>query len=74
MRNINSPEKDELLRFFLHHMRSEQRVLLMATYPLHYKLLYPSVDDDTIAGRVVGRLEWLEEHSVNLVPHSNPIL
>lgn len=46
----------------------------MATYPLHYKLLYPSVDDDTIAGRVVGRLEWLEEHSVNLVPHSNPIL
>lgn len=74
MRNINTTEKDELLRFFLRHMSQEQRGLIMATYPLHYKMLYPSVAPETIAFKVVGKIKYMEENSVNPVPNSQPIL
>lgn len=73
MRNVNSAEKDDLLRFFIRHMSQDQRVLLMATYPLHYKMLYPSVSDASIAFQVTRKLE-LMENSVNLLPHRNPVL
>ena len=74
MRNINAFEKDELLRFFLFHMSQEQRNLLMATYPLHYGMLFPTVSKETLAFKVAAKLEWMEENSVNPVPYNRPLL
>lgn len=75
MRNLTSFEKDELLRFFLHYMKPEQRNLLMATYPLHYAILYPTKDSkETIAFKVVARIEWMEENSRNILPNRSPVL
>lgn len=74
MRTVNTAEKDELLRFFLYHMSMDQRMLLMATYPLHYGMLFPSVSKETISFRVAGRLEWMEKHSKNIVPNKQPVL
>lgn len=74
MRKLTSFEKDELLRFFLHHMSQEQRRLIMATYPLHYAMLYPSVDQNILAFKVAARLDWMEENSANAVPFSGPFV
>jgi hypothetical protein len=58
-RHLSTFEKDELLRFFLHHMKAEQRILLMAKYPVHYAILYPSVSIDVINMRVLNTIESL---------------
>jgi hypothetical protein len=58
-RHLSTFEKDELLRFFLHHMRSEQRVMLMAKYPVHYAILYPSVTVGVLNIRTQEAIESL---------------
>jgi hypothetical protein len=74
MRHINPPEKDELLRFFLRNMTQEQRGQLMATYPLHYAMLFPNVGKETIAFKVVDQIQWMEENSKDPIPNPSPIL
>ena len=74
MRKLTPFERDELLRFFLHYMKQEQRNLLMTTYPLHYQMLYPTVSKETISFKVAARIEWMEENSANPVPYNNPVL
>lgn len=74
MRNLTSFEKDELLRFFLHYMGIDQRNQLMATYPLHYRMLFPSVGKETLSFKMAERIEWMEEHSRNILPNRSPVL
>lgn len=74
MRKLNTFEKDELLRFFLYHMGPEQRNLLMSTYPLHYKMLYPAVSPGVLPLKVKEQVEWMEEHSKDPTPDSRPVL
>lgn len=75
MRNLTTFEKDELLRFFLHYMKQDQRHLLMATYPIHYRMLFPSIDKETLSFKVAERIQWMEENSVNALPNrTSPVL
>jgi len=74
MRNVTAFEKDELLRFMLHHMTQEQRRLLMVTYPLHYAMLFPTVDKETLAFKVAAKIEDMAENSANIISKTGPFL
>lgn len=58
-RGLSTFEKDELLRFFLHYMKADQRQMLMARYPVSYAILFPTVDIDVINIRTRDAIESL---------------
>jgi hypothetical protein len=60
MRKLTTPELEDLVRWFTYRMKAEQRRELMGDLPRHYKMLYPSVSNETIADAVAVRLETAE--------------
>lgn len=70
VRHLATFEKDELLRFFLHTMRPEIRQQLMAKYPVHYAILYPTVNPDIIGTRVIAAIDNLTDNDI--APFTGP--
>jgi len=69
MRKLVSHEKDMLIMWMLTHMTSEQRRQLMGELPSIYKILYPSVSDETLALRMTQRIRQVEGQS-DIIPHN----
>lgn len=68
--NLDSLEKEELLRWFFHWLPLDRRAELMRRYPQHYNKL---VDDEAEAGEplltVVQRARAADEHNAAVPAH-----
>jgi hypothetical protein len=63
MRKLTTGELEDVVRWFTYRMPAEQRRELMGDLPRHYKMLYPSVSNETIAAAVTVRLETTADWS-----------
>ena len=59
-RKLYQGELEDLVRWFTTHMNQETRTRLMGEMPVHYKLLYPSANQDEIVHRVRLALDRAE--------------
>jgi hypothetical protein len=60
MRKLTTRELEDLVRWFTYHMSQDTRRQLMGDMPVHYKLLYPTVPDDVLREKVIGRIRQVE--------------
>lgn len=66
LNKLYESEKDVVLDWFLSHMDTSVRGKLMATYPLHYALLYPGATPSAITDQVKSRIPSVQSHAEHL--------
>ena len=62
--NLDQREKEEVLRFLLHHMSMETRGKLMAALPVPYAMMFPSVTSQTLHNHVRNEIDRRERERI----------